>query len=289
MTGAGASPPPGVDRRDPLPAGGLARRLRAALPRGRSLDLLLYAVLLAAVLALLWRGATGTGYVWQWHRVVRYLGVWHDGEFFPGTLLRGTVVTLQLVGAAFVLTVVFGLAAALLARGVSPAGRLLARGYVELVRNTPLLIQVYLVYFLLGPLLGLDRFWAGVLALALFEGAFAAEVFRAGIEGVPRGQWEAAGTLSLSARDTYRYVVLPQAVVLVLPPLVNLAVALVKHSAIVSVIAVAELTTAGRNAVSETFLAFEVWFAVAAIYLVLITAMSAGARVLETRLQRWRR
>ena len=173
---------------------------------------------------------------------------------------------------------------------VSPLTRMIgdawARGYVEVVRNTPLLIQVYLVYFALGPLLGLDRFWAAVLALALFEGAFAAEVFRAGLDGVERGQWEAAAMLSLAPRDTYAHVVLPQAVQLVLPPLVNLAVALVKHSAIVSVIAVAELTTAGRNAVSETFLAFEIWFAVAGIYLVLITAMSAGARALEARMRR---
>jgi polar amino acid transport system permease protein len=259
---------------------------RGGARRARLLDLLAYAALMALAAALLWRGATGMGYDWQWHRVLRYLGAWHEGAFLPGTLLRGTAVTLQLVGAAFVLTTAFGLAAALLARGPSAVGRWLARGYVEVVRNTPLLIQVYLVYFALGPLLGLDRFWAAVLALALFEGAFAAEVFRAGLDGVERGQWEAAAMLSLSPRDTYTQVVLPQAVLLVLPPLVNLAVALVKHSAIVSVIAVAELTTAGRNAVSETFLAFEIWFAVAGIYLVLITAMSAGARALEARMRR---
>lgn len=276
----------------PAPAGGApvgAVRPAIRWPRGRAVDVLVFAVLVAAAAALLWRGATGFGYDWQWHRVLRYLGAWHEGRFFPGTLLRGAGVTLQLVGAAFVGTVVLGLGAALLARGPSVVGRAIARGYVELVRNTPLLIQVYLVYFALGPLLGLERFWAGVLALALFEGAFAAEVFRAGLDGVERGQWEAAAMLSLSPHDTYRYVVLPQAATLVLPPLVNLAVALVKHSAIVSVIAVAELTTAGRNAVSETFLAFEIWFAVAGIYLVGITAMSAAARALEARLRRGRR
>ena len=278
----------------PAPAGAAsppARSPRAAgwRPGGRALDLLLFAAGLVAAGLLLWRGATGFGYDWQWHRVLRYLGAWHEGAFHPGTLLRGAGVTLQLVGAAFVGTVVLGLGAALLARGPSVVGRAIARGYVELVRNTPLLIQVYLVYFALGPLLGLERFWAGVLALALFEGAFAAEVFRAGLDGVERGQWEAAAMLSLGRRDTYRYVVLPQAATLVLPPLVNLSVALVKHSAIVSVIAVAELTTAGRNAVSETFLAFEVWFAVAGIYLVGITAMSMAARALEARLRRGRR
>ncbi|MFM1991199.1 MAG: hypothetical protein RJA99_4156 [Pseudomonadota bacterium] len=284
MTGSRAGTPAASGR---VPGGPSRPAIR--WPRGRAVDAIAFALLAAATAALLWRGATGFGYDWQWHRVVRYLGAWHDGAFVPGTLLRGAWVTLQLVLAAFAGTVVLGLGAALLARGPSLVGRALARGYVETVRNTPLLIQVYLVYFALGPLLGLDRFWAGVLALALFEGAFAAEVFRAGLDGVERGQWEAAAMLSLSPRDTYRHVVLPQAATLVLPPLVNLSVALVKHSAIVSVIAVAELTTAGRNAVSETFLAFEIWFAVAAIYLVAITAMSTAARALEARLRRGRR
>ncbi len=257
--------------------------------RARVGDTLWFAALCVAAAALLWRGVGQLGYDWQWHRVLKYLGAWDAAGFVPGTLLRGTWVSLQLVASAFALTVLLGLVAALLQRSGSPVGRAMARGYVEVVRNTPLLIQVYLVYFALAPVLGIDRFWAAVLALALFEGAFAAEIFRAGIEGVERGQWEAAATLSLSPTDTYRFVVLPQAVTLVLPPLVNLSVALVKHSAIVSVIAVAELTTAGRNAVSETFLAFEIWFTVAAIYLVLITAMSAGARALEQRLRRGRR
>src|SRR5690606_13512970 len=129
----------------------------------------------------------------------------------------------------------------------------------------------FLIYFVVAPILGVDRFAAGVIGLALYEGAFAAEIFRAGIESVPKGLWEAARALSLSRADTYRRIVIPQSIRLILPPLTNLIVSLIKDSTLVSVIAVAELMTMARDVVSETFMAFEVWFTVAAIYLVLTT------------------
>ena len=242
---------------------------------------------LAVLLGLGWLIVEGAGalhYNWQWYRIPQYLYRIEEGVFYPGPLLRGLGVTLELTGWSLLLTLIFGLAAALLQRSSSWTAHAVARIYVEIVRNTPLLVQLYLVYFVLAPILALDRFMAAVLALAIFEGAFAAEIFRAGIEAIPKGQWEAASALGLSSPAVYRLVILPQAIRLVLPPLTGLAVSLIKHSALVSVIAVADLTTEGRNLIADTFMTFELWFTVAALYLVLTISLSLLVSELERRL-----
>lgn len=242
---------------------------------------------LAVLLGLGWLIVEGAGalhYNWQWYRIPQYLYRIEDGAFYPGPLLRGMGVTLELTGWSLLLTVFFGLTAALLQRSTSWAGHAAARLYVEIVRNTPMLVQLYLVYFILAPILDLDRFVAAVLALAIFEGAFAAEIFRAGIEAIPSGQWEAGRALGLSSHAIHRFVILPQAIRLVLPPLTGLAVSLIKHSALVSVIAVADLTTEGRNLIADTFMTFELWFTVAALYLALTTSLSLVVNWLERRL-----
>jgi len=256
-------------------------------PRHRwrtAFDGLAFLAVLAGSGWLLFAGAGELHYNWQWYRVAQYLGRFEGDEFWAGPLLHGLGVTLELTGWSLSLTVAFGLAAALLRRSASWTGHALARVYVEIVRNTPMLVQLYLVYFVLAPILDMDRFAAAVLALALFEGAFAAEIFRAGIEAIPRGQWEAGRALGLSSYAIYRRVILPQAIRLVLPPLTGLAVSLIKHSALVSVIAVADLTTEGRNLIADTFMTFELWFTVAALYLALTTGLSMLAGWLERRL-----
>lgn len=238
----------------------------------------------ALVVWLVLRGATAMGYSWQWYRVPPYFARFIDGELIWGPLALGLVETVRISALSLVLALLAGLAAALLRLSASAVGRAMAIGYVELIRNTPLLVQLYIAYFVLAPVLGLDRWWTGVLCLALFEGAFAAEIFRAGIAAVPRGQGEAAASLGLGGWDTQRYVILPQAVRLMLPPLANLAVSLVKHSAIVSVIAVVELTTEARNIISDTYMSFEIWFTVAGLYLLLTATLSLLAGQLERRL-----
>jgi polar amino acid transport system permease protein len=262
-------------------------------PPGSSMDrrnpylhLLVYALVMASLVWGVYAGAVSTGYDWDWHRVPRYLFAWEDGTLYRGYLIDGLLVTLKITILAFGLMIVFGLVAALLGRSPSLVGRGLARGYVELIRNTPLLVQLYVVYFALSPVLGLDRMTAAVLTLALFEGAYAAEMFRAGLDSVPKGQWEAGDALGLSRYRLHRHVILPQAVRLVLPPLTGQTVSLIKDSAIVSVIAVFDLTTEARNIIAETFLVFEVWFTVALIYLAMTVTLSFAVTVLERRLQR---
>jgi polar amino acid transport system permease protein len=159
----------------------------------------------------------------------------------------------------------------------------IARIYLELIRNTPLLIQLFFIYFVLGPVLGLDRFLCAVLALSLFEGAYASEIFRAGIVSIQRGQWEAAYSLGLSTFDTYKDIVLPQAIRRILPPLTSQAISLVKDSALVSTIAIYDLTMQAQAVIAETFLTFELWFTVAGMYLVVTATLSIIVNIMENR------
>jgi polar amino acid transport system permease protein len=173
---------------------------------------------------------------------------------------------------------------ALLRLASSSLGRLLARIYLESVRNTPLLVQLFFVYFVAAPVLDLGRFTSAVLALSLFEGAYASEIFRAGIVSIHRGQWEAAYSLGLNTPQTYHHVILPQAIRRILPPLASQAISLIKDSALVSTIAIYDLTMQGQAIVAETYLVFEVWFVVAAIYLMLTASLSMAVHRLEKRL-----
>jgi polar amino acid transport system permease protein len=258
---------------------------RAPFPWRRVREAVQFVLVAGFVLWAAIRGAQSMGYNWQWARVPRYLYREIGGEIWLGPLLKGLIVTLEIAALALLLTVVFGLGVAILRRTGSVAAEGLSRVYIETIRNTPLLVQLYIFYFVFSPILGIDRYWTGVLCLAVFEGAFAAEIFRAGLEGVPKGQWEAARSLGLRPWRIYRHVVLPQALRLVLPPLTGLAVSLVKHSAIVSVIAVFDLTNEGRNVIADTFMTFEIWLVVAALYLAVTIPMSLGVRLLERRLK----
>lgn len=231
-------------------------------------------------------GASGFGYNWQWHRVPRYLGQSFEGAFYPGPLLKGLAVTIEISAAALVLSLLFGLVTAVARLAGTAVGRGIARGYLEVIRNTPLLIQIYLLYFVVAPIVGMSRWWVAVLALALFEGASMSEAMRGAVLAIPRGHWESAAALGLTERQTYARVVLPQALRLALPPLTGRAVSLVKASAIVSVIAVFDLTTEGRNIISDTFMTFEIWLTVAALYLLITTPLSFAAQGLERRLAR---
>jgi polar amino acid transport system permease protein len=215
--------------------------------------------------------------------VQRYLWRTIDGQIIWGPLMKGLSVTLQISAIALVLSLAIGLATALLRLSPGIVGRGIARVYLEIIRNTPLLVQVLIFYFIIAHILGIPRFWAGVLCLAFYEGAFAAEIIRGGIIAVRRGQWEAARSLGLRPFDIYRDVILPQAVPLMLPPLAGVLVNLVKHSAIVSVIAVFDLTTEGRTIVADTFMAFEIWLTVAGLYLLITLSLSLLVLGLERR------
>ncbi|MEK6655261.1 MAG: amino acid ABC transporter permease [Thermodesulfobacteriota bacterium] len=256
----------------------------AAVRRTALIDFGKFFLLAGIAVWLLSAGTRGLGYDWQWYRVPRFLLSTEGGVWTAGPLLQGLLVTLEISVLSLVCTLVLGLTAALFRLSASFTARALARGYLELIRNTPLLIQIFFVYFVLSPVLDIGAFASAVLALSLFEGAYATEILRAGIVSLHRGQWEAAHSLGLGAFDTYRYVILPQAVRRVLPPLAGQAISLIKDSSLVSTIAIYDLTMQGQKIVSETFLAFEIWFTVAAIYLVMTFGLSLAVRALERRM-----
>jgi len=234
--------------------------------------------------ALAWlvaRGTAESGYNWQWYRIPQYLISIQDGTVAAGPLAEGFMVTLQICGISLLLSLGIGLGAALLRLSQSPMARITARGYIELVRNTPLLVQLFFIYFVLAPILDIDRMTSAVLALSLFEGAYASEIFRSGIVSIARGQWEAAYSLGLGPSTTYRYVILPQAVRRVLPPLTSQAISLIKDSALVSTIAIYDLTMQGQAIIAETYLTFEVWFTVAAIYFLITFMLSLVVHSIE--------
>jgi polar amino acid transport system permease protein len=228
-------------------------------------------------------GARGLRYDWAWFRVPRYLIQVGDDGIVAGTLLKGLGVTLQISGIGLILAAGFGLITALFRLSRSFTANAIAQLYLEAVRNTPLLIQLFIIYFVLAPIVDLSPFWSAVLALSLFEGAYASEMIRGAILSIPRSQWESCHTLGLSRADTYRFVVLPQAIRKILPPLTSQAVSLVKDSALVSTIAISDLTMNGSATVSNTFLTFEIWFTVAAIYLVINLFLSFLSSIIEKK------
>jgi polar amino acid transport system permease protein len=237
-------------------------------------DVLKYILVIAAITWLMVSSTEQLGYHWQWYRVPRYLYTIIDGHFVSGPLIAGLMVTLRITGISLVLAFIFGLVTALLRLSNSLLGRVLARGYLEVIRNTPLLVQLFFIYFVLSPVFDISAFTSAILALSLFEGAYASEIFRAGIVSIHRGQWEAAFSLGLNTRQTYRLIILPQALRRIIPPLTSQAVSLIKDSALVSTIAIYDLTMRGQAIIAETFLVFEIWFTVAAIYLVITLILS---------------
>jgi polar amino acid transport system permease protein len=262
-----------------------AARLRDTHSRRQVLARLQAGLVLALLVYAIYAGASAMPYEWQWSRVPQFLFVVDEQGFRWGTLSIGFAQTIWISLLALLLAAAFGLLLALLRLSASWSGRAIATGVIETVRTTPLIVQISMFYFVLAPIFGIDRFWTGVLSLALFESAFIAEIIRSGLLAVPVSQWEAGTSLGLRRAQIYRHIALPQAVRIMLPPLTGAAISLIKDSAIVSVIALFELTTAGRDAISLTYMSFEIWLTVAAIYLALTFSLSVAARSFERRLK----
>jgi polar amino acid transport system permease protein len=254
--------------------------------RSALVDILQFITLLALLGYMFSRGLANLGYNWQWYQIPQFIFRATDQGLAPGPLLYGLGITLKISALSLVLAFAIGLVAALLRLSGLSMGRLIARCYLEAVRNTPLLIQIFFIYFVLGPVLGLDRFPAAVLALSLFEGAYVSEILRSGILSVDLGQIEAASSLGLRRYQIFRLIILPQAIRTILPPLTSQAISLIKDSALVSTIAIYDLTMQAQALISETFLTFEIWFTVAILYLVITVSLSFFVAFLEKRLRR---
>ena len=202
-------------------------------------------------------------------------------------LVDGLYYTLALSLTAICISIIVGLLIALPGLSTRRAPRSINRVYVELIRSIPLLVLILWVYYGLPQVAGISIsvFWAGVLALSISDSAFQAEIFRAGIQSINRGQYEAAASISLNYRDTMRYVILPQAIKRILPALGNQLVYMLKMSSLVSVIGMQELTRRANELVVTEYRPLEIYTILVLEYLVVILLVSAGVRWLEKRLK----
>lgn len=225
----------------------------------------------------------GCGPSFGWHVVdPRSPTGWSNLTF----ILEGFAATIQVALAAMLLSIVIGLVVALLGAAPTKPARIFARVWVEGFRAVPILVMILWAFYGLPIVTGirLDVFAAAVLAIALCDSAFEAEIFRAGIQSVELGQREAASALGLSRWHTMRFVVLPQAIRRILPALGNQFVYVVKMSSLASVIGLPELTRKANELVVTVFRPLEIYTVLIVCYLVLVIAISAGVRWLERRL-----
>jgi polar amino acid transport system permease protein len=202
-------------------------------------------------------------------------------------LLAGAVTTIKLTFISMALALALGLAVALMRLSRSRLARTVSGAYVEVIRGTPLLVQLFIIYYGL-PQYGVrfDAFTAGVLGLALNYGAYLAEVYRSGILAIDKGQWEAAGSIGLSRSALFRYIIMPQAARIILPPVGNYFISMLKDSALVATISVVELMRAAQLRVAITFRAMDIYLLVAFLYFLMSYPCSLVMRQLEKKYAR---
>jgi polar amino acid transport system permease protein len=283
----------------------------------QTLDLVLLALAAAGGGYLYWRVGAKLDYQWEWSAIPQYLLRYdpEKGRLVTNVLIQGLLTTIRLSFWSMILATILGTIMGLFRTSHSRFKRMLGATYVELIRNLPPLVLVFIFFYFVSdqimPSLGVNdfirnlppavqntlafffaepgrfaAFMAAVLTLALYEGAYITEIVRSGIQSVERGQWEAAYALGLSWTDQMRFVVLPQAAQRTIPPLAGQFISTVKDSAIVSVISIQELTYQGLQLMAATYLTFEIWITVTALYLALTLLLSFAAKRLETHMGR---
>lgn len=213
-------------------------------------------------------------YEWNW------AAVWDYRQKF----LQGWCVTVGLSLASLVVSTLVGAVTAMMLRSGRPLLEAAARVYVELIRGTPLLVQLLIGFYVVATAIGLEnRYVAGVLLLSLFSGAYMAEIFRGGLAAIPKAQIDSGRAIGLTPWQSLRLVILPQAIRLVLPAVAGQLVSLVKDSSLLSVIAISEFTLNAQEVNAFTYSTLESYLPLAAGYLLLTLPLSALARWLEHR------
>jgi polar amino acid transport system permease protein len=212
----------------------------------------------------------------------------------PGLLIIGLWLTLKLSVIATILGIIIGIAGGLARLSSNPAAKWTTVVYVELIRGSPLLVQILIWYFVIGTVVndllayyGIGRisaFWYGVASLACFAGAYVTEIVRAGIQSIHKGQTEAARSLGMSYAQSMRHIIMPQALRRILPPLAGQFISLIKDSSLLGIIAIRELTKAAREIVTTTLQPFEIFLMCALLYLVLTFTLSMFVQNLEKRM-----
>lgn len=200
-------------------------------------------------------------------------------------LIAGAGITVEITALSVFFGMLIGIIVALVRLSDFKILRWLGNVYVDFIRGTPLLIQIFLVYFALPSIIGhrVDAFFAAISACSINSGAYVAEVFRGGIQSIDVGQMEAGRSLGMTWWQTMRYIILPQAFKRIIPPLGNEFIAMLKDSSLVSVIGFEELTRRGQLIIARTYASFEIWMAVAIIYLILTFTVARLTGLLERK------
>lgn len=202
------------------------------------------------------------------------------------SLGKAAIVTLELTILGIIIGIILGLVTSLLRISTIKPLSLLAKVYVDFFRGTPLLVQIMIIHYIVLPAIATPNEWvSGITALGINSGAYVAEIFRGGIQSIDKGQMEAGRSLGMNWWQTMRFVILPQAFKVSVPPLGNEFIALLKDSSLVSVVSVYELMCTGRLIIGKTPRVAETWFSVAIIYLILTSTISVFVNYTERRLQ----
>src|ERR671916_1190433 len=213
--------------------------------------------------------------------------LWENLPYFLDVLIPAAGMTVRIAAGAFVLAIVVGLVLALLQTVKVSIITAVVRTYIEIIRGTPVLAQLFILYFGLTQVgIRFTPIQAAIIGLGFNGGAYLAEVFRSGIESIHRGQMEAALTVGMTPIAAMRWVILPQAMRVVLPPLANFGIALLKDTSVASIISAPELMLRARDLASSSFLPMEVFLLAAAIYLVMSLPIAFLTRRLEARFSR---
>ncbi|GHH98979.1 amino acid ABC transporter permease [Neobacillus kokaensis] len=202
-----------------------------------------------------------------------------------GLFLKGVLLTLEISVLALLFSIPIGIIVGLLRISRNKIVSFVATAYVEVMRGIPLLVLLFWIFFVMGQFLRLGPYWSAVLGLATFSGAFVAEIVRAGIQSVPKGQMEAARSSGMTYTQAMRLIILPQAFRKVLPPLASQFIILIKDSSLVSVISVVDLTLIAKNLVATSFRSLEVWTFVALLYFLITFTLSQIIRYFEKKYQ----
>ncbi len=280
-------------------------------------DLVLSLLLLSAVIYAGYKIHIGFSYKWNWGAIPQYF-LRYDAEvnsWVPNILLQGFFTTIRLSIWATLFATLIGTVMGLFRVSHSLFKRLIGGTYVELIRNLPPLVIIFIFYFFVGdqilPLFGVEEFirkssegtqaffevffappalftafLSALITLSLFEGAYITEIVRAGIQSIEKEQWEASAALGFTRWQQMRYVVLPQAVQRILPPLAGQFISTIKDSAIVSVISIQELTFQAMELMSSTYLTFEIWITITVMYLMLTLTCSLAVERLEVYMRK---
>ncbi len=288
------------------------RKKHTAIP-----DLIFTLLLLSIFGYLVFYFSVNVQYRWNWSSIPGYIFRFDDsaGKWVPNLLMEGFLTTIRLSFWAGILAVLIGTVMGVFRTSQSLFKRMIARTYVELVRNTPPLVLIFIFYFFISDqiitLLKVESFirslsdgnkdiltflfaspahfpgfLSALFTLAIYEGAYITEIVRSGLESVDKKQWEASYALGLSWWQQMIYIILPQAVRRILPPLAGQLISTIKDSAIVSVISIQELTFQGLELMAATYLTFEIWITITVLYFILTFSCSIAVRKIELHMRR---